>query len=88
MSDLNYGIGNQASLQYIPVTYQTSSYTLTILDTSRMVNMNVASANNLTVPPESSVAFIRGTQIVIAQYGAGQTTVVAGAAYTWLAGNI
>jgi hypothetical protein len=39
--------------------------------------MNVASANNLTVPLNSSVAFATGTQVNIAQMGAGQTTVVA-----------
>ncbi len=41
--------------------------------------MNVASANNLTVP---SSTFSAGTQILLSQYGAGQTTVVAGASMT------
>jgi hypothetical protein len=31
----------------------------------------------LTIPLNSSVAFATGTQILLAQYGAGQTTVVA-----------
>jgi hypothetical protein len=31
----------------------------------------------LTIPLNSSVAFPTGTQILLAQYGAGQTTVVA-----------
>ena len=39
--------------------------------------MNVVTANNLTVPLNSSVAFVIGTEIVISQYGAGQTTIVA-----------
>jgi hypothetical protein len=39
--------------------------------------MNVASANNLTVPLNSSVAFAIGTEIQVLQYGAGQTTIVA-----------
>jgi len=39
--------------------------------------MNVAGANNLTVPLNSSVAFPTGTEITIMQYGAGQTTIVA-----------
>jgi hypothetical protein len=37
--------------------------------------MGVGSANNLTVPLNSSVAFATGTQIVILQTGAGQTTI-------------
>jgi hypothetical protein len=37
--------------------------------------MNVASANNLTIPLASSVNFAVGTQINVAQQGAGQTTI-------------
>jgi len=46
------------------------------------VEMNVASGNNLTVPPNSSVAFPVGSQINILQVGAGQTTVVQGSGVT------
>ena len=56
---------------------QTASYTLVLSDADKLVEMNVASANNLTVPLNSSVAFSTGTQILLAQYGAGQTTIVA-----------
>ena len=56
---------------------QTASYTLVIGDKNKIVEMNVASANNLTVPLNSSVAFPVGSQINVLQTGAGQTTVVA-----------
>jgi hypothetical protein len=56
---------------------QTASYTLALGDSNDLVEMNVATANNLTVPLNSSVTFPIGTKIDIAQYGAGQTTVVA-----------
>lgn len=56
---------------------QTASYTLALGDASDLIEMNVATANNLTVPLDSTVAFPIGTKIDIAQYGAGQTTVVA-----------
>jgi hypothetical protein len=56
---------------------QTASYTLALGDSNDLVEMNVATANNLTVPLNSSVAFPIGTKIDVAQYGAGQTTVVA-----------
>jgi hypothetical protein len=56
---------------------QTASYTLVLSDADKLVEMNVGSANNLTVPLNSSVAFSTGTQILLAQYGSGQTTVVA-----------
>ena len=56
---------------------QTASYTLVLSDADKLVEVNNASANNLTVPLNSSVAFATGTQILLAQYGAGQTTIVA-----------
>jgi len=61
----------------ITTNRQTASYTLVLSDADKLVEMNVGSANNLTVPLNSSVAFSTGTQILLAQYGAGQTTVVA-----------
>jgi hypothetical protein len=48
-------------------------------DADKLVEMNVGSANNLTVPAST---FVAGQQILIAQYGAGQTTIVAGAGMT------
>ena len=60
----------------ITTNRQTASYTLVLSDADKLVEMNVGSANNLTVPLNSSVAFPTGTQILLAQYGAGQTTIV------------
>jgi len=56
---------------------ETASYTLVIGNADQIVEMNVASANNLTVPLNSSVPFPIGTQITILQTGSGQTTIVA-----------
>lgn len=56
---------------------QTGSYTLVLSDKNKIVEMGVGTANNLTVPLNSSVAFPVGSQINILQTGAGQTTVVA-----------
>lgn len=63
----------------ITANRQTASYTLVAGDADKLVEMNVASANNLTVPAST---FSAGTQILLAQYGAGQTTIVAGAGMT------
>jgi hypothetical protein len=68
---------NNKSEKLITANRQTASYTLVLTDADKIVEMNVATANNLTVPLNSSVAFSIGTQILLAQYGAGQTTVVA-----------
>jgi hypothetical protein len=64
-------------IQTVTTNRQTASYTLVLADRGKLVEMNVATANNLTVPLNSSVAFPIGTQIDLSQYGAGQTTVVA-----------
>jgi hypothetical protein len=63
----------------ITTNRQTASYTLVLSDADKLVEMNVGSANNLTVPAST---FSAGTQILLAQYGAGQTTVVAGSGMT------
>jgi len=59
-----------------------TSYTLVLTDDGKIVEMNNASANTLTVPPNSSVAFPVGAQILVLQTGAGQTTVAAGSGVT------
>lgn len=56
---------------------QTASYTLVLTDQSKVVEMSVGSANNLTIPLNSSVEFPTGTTITVLQTGAGQTTLVA-----------
>jgi len=66
----------------IVVNTQTASYTLVLADAGKLVEMNVATANNMTVPPNSSVAFPIGTVINVRQYGAGTTTIQQGAGVT------
>jgi len=66
----------------VPANRQTGSYQLVLGDVGKVIEMNVAGANNLTVPPNATVAFPTGTAIELFQYGAGQTTVVAGGGVT------
>lgn len=61
---------------------QVASYTLAIGDANDMVSVSNASANTLTVPPNSSVAFAIGTQVGVIQLGAGQTTLTPGSGVT------
>lgn len=56
---------------------QAASYTLVLADKDKLVEISNASANTLTVPLNSSVAFPVGTQITILQTGAGATTITA-----------
>lgn len=73
----DYSVGNQA-VQNV----QTDSYTLVLSDAGKMIIMNKATGNNLTIPPNADVAFPINTRIDLIQYGAGQTTIVAGSGVT------
>jgi hypothetical protein len=53
---------------------QSAAYTLVLADRAKLVEMNVASGNNLTVPTNANVAFPVGTTITVLQTGTGQTT--------------
>lgn len=68
--------GNENYSQLVLTNRQTASYPLALTDSDKLVEMNVASANDLTIPLNSSVPFIIGTQILLSQYGAGQTTIL------------
>lgn len=59
-----------------------TTYTLVLGDAGKCVEMSNASPNTLTVPPNSSVAFPIGTNILVRQMGAGATTIAAGAGVT------
>lgn len=58
---------------------KTASYTLVSSDNNKLIEMNVGSANNVTI---DSGVFTAGNQILVSQYGAGQVTFVAGSGVT------
>lgn len=61
-----------------------TSYTLAIADVGKLIEMTSSSANTVTIPPESSVAFALYSVIHIVQSGTGQTSLVEGAGVTIL----
>ncbi len=61
---------------------QIANYVLVLGDKDLLVEMNVGSANTLTVPPNSDVAFPIGTQVLVSQYGTGTTTITPGSGVT------
>jgi len=61
----------------ITTNTQTASYSLLLADNGKLILMNVATANNLTIPLNSSINFPVGTKIDVSSIGAGQTTIVA-----------
>jgi hypothetical protein len=66
----------------ITTNAQAASYTLVLSDKDKMIEISNASANTITIPPNSSVAFPIGTQVRILQTGVGQCTATAGAGVT------
>jgi hypothetical protein len=71
-----------AVIDHVITNQQTASYTLALSDDGDLVEMNVGSANNLTVPADNTVNFPVGTSIDILQVGSGQTTIVAASGVT------
>jgi sporulation protein YlmC with PRC-barrel domain len=60
----------------VTIDTKTANYTLVLTDKNKFIEMNLASANTVSVPT-NSVAFPIGSQIHITQYGTGKTQVVA-----------
>jgi hypothetical protein len=58
---------------------KTASYTLVAGDNNKLIEMNVATANTVTI---NNSVFTAGNQILVSQYGAGQVTFVAGSGVT------
>jgi hypothetical protein len=61
------------------INNQAGDYTATITDfnSDTITRMTSGTANNYTIPLNSSVALPIGAQLLVAQVGAGQTTIVA-----------
>jgi hypothetical protein len=59
-----------------------TTYTLVLSDNNVIIEMDNTSANTITIPPNSSVAFDIGTTIVGYQSNTGQTTILIGAGVT------
>lgn len=74
-----YRVGGASS---VITTTQAANYTLVLTDADTVLEGTKATAQTITVPPNSSVAFPIGTVIEIAQQGAGQITLTPGAGVT------
>ena len=79
--ELNFSVGVSSAIQtqlnnraekYLAIQGTSGSYTLVLTDAGRLVNLDSASAAVLTVPPNSSVAFPLGTQILLTQINTGE----------------
>jgi hypothetical protein len=69
--------------QTLPFNAQVgTTYTLALTDAGDVITLTNGSAITVTVPTNASVAFPIGTQVTLAQMGAGQVTVAGAAGVT------
>lgn len=79
IDDLETAVGLLTNLS---LNEETANYTLVLGDATKAIEMNVASANTLTIPTDATVAFPVGTQIIVIQTGAGATTLAGASGVT------
>lgn len=73
----------QGNHKVLDINTQTSAtYTLVLADAHRLVIRSNSSANTVTVPTNTSVAFPVGTQITVVQTGTGTTSIAAAGGVT------
>lgn len=80
VNSITEGVNDLAFGQFDAQTGTT--YTLALTDVAKVVTLSNASPITLTVPPNGTIAFPVGTQILLYQGGAGQVTIAAGAGVT------
>lgn len=68
--------------QAVDLDRKTADYTLVLTDAGKVIEINSGSSKNVTIPPNSGVAFPLGTQIVIVRLGAGAVVIVEGSGVT------
>lgn len=75
--------GEAVATQGIPfITESTTARTLALTDTGNYIRCTNSSATTVTIPPNSSVAFPTGAEIILFQAGTGQVTIAAGGGVT------
>lgn len=88
LTELSYAKGVTSAIQTqidnksdknLTINRQTASYILVAADNGKLIEMNVATANSITI---NNSLFSAGNQIVISQYGVGQVSFVAGSGVT------
>ena len=75
VATLNDNLKVSAEQACSTITAKTSNYTLTLEDAGTLITMNAETALTLTIPASSTVDFPFGTEIEIAQFGAGKVTI-------------
>ena len=68
--------------QAVDLDRKTADYTLVLSDAGKVIEINSGSSENVTIPPNSGVAFPLGTQVVVVRLGAGAVVITEGSGVT------
>ncbi len=68
--------------QAVDLDRKTADYTLVLADAGKVIEINSGSSENVTIPPNSGVAFPLGTQVVVVRLGAGAVVITEGSGVT------
>lgn len=76
VTDLNLTVDKLGKILIKEFSEETENYTLSFGDDERIIEMNVSTANEVTVPTDNSQPFYSGFRVDIIQTGSGQTSIV------------
>ncbi len=68
--------------QAVDLDRKTADYTLVLADAGKVIEINSGSSENVTIPPNSGVAFPLGTQVVVVRLGADAVVITEGSGVT------
>ena len=75
VATLNNNLKVSAEQACSTITAKTSNYTLTLEDAGTLITMNAETDLTLTIPAGGTINFPIGTEIEVAQFGAGKVTI-------------
>lgn len=77
-----------SALTTVTVSTKTANHTLALVDAGTVIDMNVATANVVTIPLNATVAFPIASVVEVCQIGAGITTITPASGATLNGGTI
>lgn len=81
-TDVSTNTTDITNINELQIVSTGSNRTLALSDAGKLIQFTDSGTETCTVPPNSSVAFPIGTQILVVQEGTGQVTLAAGAGVT------
>lgn len=87
-SELAAAIATVPNVTALPAVTETTDYVLELTDAGGVVEIDASTLTDVTIPPNSSVAFPVGTVIEVYRAGAGTVAVLQGSGVTMVGGEV